>query len=186
MGILDFVARSPRPDFNAAIATVVLSEMFLRSVEGPFLLDPVWANERICGVALLLDRQSESLHPTVLVDGSVAGSIRTFETIRQFPVLVGAIERLLGAGTEWSSRMRVMGVTEFAEQLRPGDTISATARGVVGCGVRWSNRYGFLTAGHVASISVNVLFGGNQVGTVVYSNNPAGHGLKIEEDVAVV
>jgi hypothetical protein len=79
-----------------------------------------------------------------------------------------------------------MGITPFEEQLAPGDVISASKRGTVGCGVQWSNNYGFLTAGHVAAIGSTVLFGGKQIGSAVYSNDPAGHGLRIEDDAAVV
>lgn len=186
MGIFDFAARSARPDLNAAINTISLSEIFLGSVDLPSRIRPSVPDNQLFGVALVRDQEADSVHPTLLVDRGLVGSTGQLESIEQVPMLAAVVSSVLGARSDWYSRIRVMGITPFEEQLAPGDVISASKRGIIGCGVQWPNGYGFLTAGHVASIGSRVVSGGNQIGSAVYSNDPAGHGLRIEEDAAVV
>jgi hypothetical protein len=186
MGVLDFARRAPKPDFNAAAYTLYLTDIFLHSIPVPAYARPALTEYRIYGTALMWDRQTETLQPTLLVDGSVVNGVGESVEILKVPSVAEVVGFLVGTDTPWFRTIRVMGVTPFEEQLSPGDTISVTIRGVAGCGVRWSNRYGFITAGHVASLNSPFFWNGKQIGSVVYSNNPAGHGLKVEEDAAIV
>ena len=57
----------------------------------------------------------------------------------------------------------------------------------IGCEVRWGQKAGFITAGHVGNpLHANLFDNNGALGTVVYTNNPTGHGSAIEDDVAVV
>lgn len=69
---------------------------------------------------------------------------------------------------------------------KPGDSISLPRSGTLGAGVAWAGKEGFITAGHVAYPTGCALkAGGANIGTCIYSNDPAGHG-RAEADVAVI
>lgn len=97
------------------------------------------------------------------------------------------VTQALGGERPWFQKVRVRSVTPPGLQLSPGGAITKPAGGTAGCQVTWSGKKGFLTAGHVApNKGSDVHDASGKVGTVVWANNPAGHGTSIEPDVAVV
>ena len=186
MPIRDFAAKAERPDFEVVAQTLTLSDALLHGVQTlPRALGAL-VKDSVYGVALLSDRNTRLLEPTILLTDRIARGVATSFEATRIPGLSEALPTLLGQDTPWISKIRLMGVAPLEEHIVPGDSVTAGRRGTVGAGVRWASNYGFLTAGHVAALNSSALCGGVPVGSVVYSNDPAGHGPKIEDDVAVI
>lgn len=186
MSIRDFASGAREADFDAANYALILSDVLLHALTSlPRPLAEL-ARQSLYGIALIPETESNLLRPTILSGERLARGVATMLRAMDIPGVAEILISLLGSQASWLSEVRLMGVPPLEPQLSPGDTISARLRGTAGCGVRWSNNLGFLTAGHVAPLNSTVFHGNNAVGTAVYSNDPAGQGLKAGEDVAVV
>jgi hypothetical protein len=116
--------------------------------------------------------------------GLTPGSILTFDEV---PAAVEIVSAAFGGRPEWASGIRVLGNTTPEAQIAAGDAIAATNPGTAGVAVSWNSGTGFLTAGHVAPyLFADVSDGVTKIGSVVWTNDPTGHGALIEPDVAVV
>jgi hypothetical protein len=116
--------------------------------------------------------------------GLTPGSIQGFDEV---PAAVEIVTAALGGRPEWASGIRVLGNTTPEPQIASGDAIVATNPGTAGVAVTWNSGSGFLTAGHVAPyLFTDVTDATGKIGSVAWTNDPAGHGALIEPDVAVV
>jgi hypothetical protein len=186
MSIRDFASGAREGSFESANYALILSDVLLHALTSlPRPLADL-AKQSLYGVALIPETESNLLRPTILSGQGLAGGVATMLRAMDIPGVADILVFLFGAQTPWLSEVRLMGVPPLEPHLSPGDTISAALRGTAGCGVRWSNNFGFLTAGHVAPVNAQVFHGKNAVGTTLYSNDPAGQGLKVADDVAVV
>ena len=186
MSIRDFASNAGEANFDAANHALTLSDVLLHALTSlPRPLADL-AKRSLYGIALIPDTESNLLRATILSREGLAGGVATMLLAMDIPSVADILTSLLGSQLSWLSEVRLMGVPPLEPQLSPGDMISAGLRGTVGSGVRWSKKVGFLTAGHVAPLNTPVFQGNSAVGTAVYSNDPAGQGLKVADDVALI
>jgi hypothetical protein len=103
------------------------------------------------------------------------------------PTVNSWVADALGGLPQWFSLISVVGIYPPERQIAPGGSITGPSVGTIGAQVRWNSGNGFLTAGHVApAVHAGVFDGATQIGTVVWSNDPTGHGVTVEPDVAVI
>jgi len=127
-----------------------------------------------------------------------ANELRTAIFTREFPpgviaplavseILGRVFLSFLGTFPNWFERVNLVGVIPPVPQLSPGDRITGTNPGSAGCQVHWPHHKGFLSVGHVSGpVGTPVYASGQQVGTVVYANDPTNHGAQPESDVALI
>jgi hypothetical protein len=111
----------------------------------------------------------------------------TVSSLREVSAIQARVASAMGGLPPWSNLVDVFAVTSPRRQLAPGATITGSAQGAIGTQVRWNSGVGFVTAGHVAPrVNMTVYDGSTAIGTVAWSNDPAGHGTAVEPDVAIV
>jgi hypothetical protein len=145
----------------------------------------------ILGVGLLVAPGPEmlsTLNVAVAVDARREPAIRPAQTVflARLESLFNFVTGLLGHEPGWLRNVQAFGIFEAELHLQPADRVQATLGGSAGCSLSWSGGTGFALAGHVApTVGAVVSQRGNPVGTVVWANNPTGHGASAEADFAV-
>jgi hypothetical protein len=179
MSIWDFAQQyeSREPDSDMIARIISVSTGLLRS-----------ETQKIFGAGLFY--YEGALRPVLLAQFSkiIPGEFRhEFEPFGQALDLHDLVGRVLGTLPGWIEEFHVCRCPPPVMLQQPGDPIAKPLPGTIGCGVKWANKLGFLTAGHVGTPVNTALADQNgALGVVVYSNDPAGHGSVIEDDVAVV
>jgi hypothetical protein len=134
----------------------------------------VWHRERLRIVALA-DAKWAGLQPGIPIP------------LNQSSVVSSWVADALKGMPEWARLIDVMAIYPPERQIAPGGSITGPSVGTIGTQVRWNSGSGFLTAGHVApSVRASVYDGSACIGSVAWSNDPAGHGTAVEPDVAVI
>ena len=131
------------------------------------------------------------LSPYVLANakfsGQSAGKVTSILELGDDNPVRRLITQALGAPRPWFARIRIFSTTPPQAQVSPGGSITRPVSGTVGCQVTWNSGTGFTTAGHVAPTKgTDVHDSTRKIGTVVWANDPAGHGTSIEPDIAIV
>ena len=135
----------------------------------------IWLHEKQLKIVVLADAKLTGLKPGVPVP------------LNESPVIANRITEALGSAPEWISGINVLPIHAPERQIAPGGQITGPSIGTIGTQVTWSSGSGFLTAGHVAPVVGAAVYDGTaHIGDVVWSNDPAGHGVAIEPDIAVI
>jgi hypothetical protein len=148
-------------------------------------------NSPILGVGLMVAPVGEmlrTLHVVVAVDSDREPAIAPAQTVflTQLESAFGVVFDLFETAPNWLREVRAFGLAEPEFHLHPGDRVQASLGGSVGCSLSWTGGVGFALAGHVAPTVGSVVYQrGNPVGTVVWANNPTGHGVSVEADFSV-
>src|SRR5260221_1507589 len=186
MSVAEFCALASPSAFDVAAHTLLLSDVLLNGqryrLESETPLEPFAWQYGICGVGAICSNAQKLV--TALF--STKEPLNTFVQLNVESQLSSEIERLLGARPPWLNDVSLFGVTLPEPQLSTGDAVACRNPGSAGCNVRWPGGTGFLTAGHVAGPSQVPFYSGQQIGFIVYSNDPNNHGTQIEADVALV
>jgi hypothetical protein len=126
----------------------------------------------------------EVVRPAILVRDLHPARVAPYRLSRQSP-LGGNLAAI--TNINWFDDVLVVPVSEPQLQAAPGDSIASPHVGTLGAGVMWSGKQGFLSAGHVAKpVNAIVRSAGKTIGTIVYSNDPAGRGTAVEDDAALI
>jgi hypothetical protein len=134
----------------------------------------IWRDKRL-RIVVLADAKRSGLEPGVPVP------------LSQSPIIASWTADALRGTPDWMSSIDILAIYPPERQIAPGGQITGPSLGTIGTQVRWNSGSGFLTAGHVApSVTASVYDGRRCIGTVVWSNDPAGHGTAIEPDIAVI
>ncbi|HEY2135520.1 MAG TPA: hypothetical protein VGH49_06505 [Xanthobacteraceae bacterium] len=179
MSIWDFAQQEEgrAPDWDMIARIIGLSTALLRS-----------GTRQIFGAGLVV--RDGVLHPVMLAQFAKIVPDDFRPQIEQFGSagdLYDIVANALGARPEWMNAFYVYRCAPPIMLQQPGDPITNPLPGTIGCGVKWAKKFGFMTAGHVAApVNTTVADQNGPLGVVVYSNDPAGHGSAIEDDVAVV
>lgn len=180
MSLWDFARLGGSEDLQEAAWALLLSNALLASVrDDTFALTP--------GAGLIWHQSR--LHPVILADWTRGAQVSPGAVVQlgSAPAIAARVNQVLRASPIWLKNVLVFGMKPAEFQLAPGDGITSPNVGRVGCQVSWSTGSGFVTAGHVApSVGSNVSDSTGSIGTVVWANDPASHGVTIEPDVAVI
>jgi len=180
MSIREFVRKGSQSQPNVAARALLLADALLRGPEKVFDNRPYAVRVGVYGVGVAV--YQGTVRPALLVVGSPAE--KPIGIVRESPV--GA---LMADLVDFETYGDLIAVPTSAPELQvaPGDAIRKPKLGILGAGVKWTTGQGFLTVGHVApTLGVAVIGQAGQIGTVVYANDPSGHGAIVEEDAAVI
>jgi hypothetical protein len=178
MSLWDFARLAGSEGLQEADFASVLASALRRFGPGAWALAPgaglMWRNNKL-RIVVLVDAKRSELEPGITIPVSQSTSMLSLTTAA------------LGRQPEWISLIDVFAIHPPERQAAPGGQITGPSVGTIGTQVGWSGGSGFLTAGHVApAVGAAVYDGSNCIGSVVWSNDPAGHGGAIEPDVAVI
>ena len=188
MSLWDFARLAGSDTLQEADFASVLASALLAYEGGADLgLTPgaglIWSHKRL-RVVTFADAPRAGLTPgfvmplsqSPIIATRVANAIRETGAFRSTP--------------DWAGLIDILPVKPPQRQVSPGGQItgpSVGTVGTVGTQVTWSSGNGFLTAGHVApTVHAPVFEGNTNIGAVVWSNDPAGHGTAVEPDIAVI
>lgn len=144
---------------------------------------PFASNFGIRGVAVCYINEQPTI--VMIVDSSQVSELNTILRADEVGGPKDAMWQVFRETSEQWQDVYAMAFTEPELQVGPGDLAQASGSGTFGAPVRWNNRRGLLTAGHVAgNVGQIVSSGSTTVGSVVASLNPASG--QTGADVAVV
>jgi hypothetical protein len=190
MGLTEFCALTSPTSYEVAAQTFLVADILrtgrrngIGESGSPSPVPFGW-QFGVCGVGVQIFEPDNELRTAIFTKEFPSGAIAPFgasETLGR--VLVS----FLGRVPDWLSRVILVGVIPPVPQFSPGDRITATNPGSAGCQVHWPHHKGFLSVGHVSGpVGTPVYESGQQVGTVVYANDPTNHGTQPESDVALI
>lgn len=155
-----------------------------------------WAEFReespLLGVGLMVSPVNEmlqSLSVVIAIDVNREPLIgpTQFRYLYELEMSASIVRRSFLKNLSWLKEVRAFGIFEPELHLSPADRVQASLGGSAGASLSWLGGSGFAMAGHVApNIGAQVSQNGNTVGTVIWANNPTGHGTSVEADFSVV